>query len=155
MVRRLKIWDRRVKLQRHGMELVHIPRMEWCTNTEPPVIPCLGSIQQLGHQSHVLAFTDISSALGWIHKASFESLNEGFHYTVAQWLGWTLVSNKASLYSQHIKVTKNVILDSLLTGFNILDQSLTKKSTPFYHIRQRHHYISNFHPEILSPGYFH
>ena len=27
------------------------------------------NIQKLGHGSHILAFTDRSSALGWMHKA--------------------------------------------------------------------------------------
>ena len=46
---------------------------------------------------------------------------------VAQWMGWTLVSNEAFLYSQHIKVTENIIVESLSRDFNISDQSLTKQ----------------------------
>ena len=46
---------------------------------------------------------------------------------VAQWLGWTLISNKVSLYSQHIKRTKNIIADSLSRDFNISSQYFTKK----------------------------
>ena len=42
-----------------------------------------------------------------------------------RWLGWTLVSNKVSLYSQHIKVTDNIIPDLSSRNFNISDQSLT------------------------------
>ena len=113
------------------------------------------TIQQLGYGSHVPAFTNSSSALGWMHKLSFDPVNKEGHDTVAQWLGWTLVSNNSYLYSQHIKGTKNTIADSLSRDFNISYQSLTKKSNPFYHLRQRHHSTSNCHPEILSPGYFH
>ena len=84
------------------------------------------TIQQLGHRSHILSFTGISSALRWMHEASFDPVNKGGHDTVAQWLGCTLVSNEASLYSQHIKVTKNIIVDSHSRDFNISYQSLTQ-----------------------------
>ena len=43
-----------------------------------------------------------------------------------QWIGWTLFSNKASLYSQRIKGTNNIIVDSLSRDFDISDQYLTK-----------------------------
>ena len=56
------------------------------------------TIQQLGHVSHILAFTDSSSALGWMHKASFDPLNAESHNAVARWIGWTLISNETSLY---------------------------------------------------------
>ena len=84
------------------------------------------NIQKLGYGTYVLAFTDSSSALGWIHKESFDQVNKGCHDTVTRWLGWKLVSNKISLYSKHIKVTKNIIVESLSRDFNISDQSLTK-----------------------------
>ena len=113
------------------------------------------NIQQLGHKSHVLAFTDSSITLGWMHKASFDPVNEVCHDTVARWLGLTLASQRALVYYQHIKGTKNIIEDSLSRDFNISDQSLTKKITPLYHLRQRHHSTSNFHLDILSPGYCH
>ena len=53
--------------------------------------------QELGHGSHILAFTDISSYLGWIPKASFDPVNEGCYDMVAQCLGCTLVGNEVSL----------------------------------------------------------
>ena len=56
------------------------------------------NIQQQGHGSHVLAFMDSSSALGWMHKSSFDPVKKVCHGTVARWLGWTLVSNEVSLY---------------------------------------------------------
>ena len=85
------------------------------------------TIQQLGHKYHVLDFTDISSSLGWINKASFDPVKVGGHYTVAQWMVWKLDSNEGYIYSQNIKGTENIIVDSLSRGFNISDQSLTKK----------------------------
>ena len=69
------------------------------------------TILQMGHGSHILAFIDISSALGWMHKESFNPVIAESHDAVALWLGWTLVSNKSSLYSQHIKGTEKIIAD--------------------------------------------
>ena len=40
---------------------------------------------------------------------------------VVLWLGWTIFSNKTSLYSQHIKGTEKIIADSLSRDFNISD----------------------------------
>ena len=70
------------------------------------------TILQLGQGSHILAFKDRSSTLGWMHKASFDPVNSESHDAVAQWLGWTLVSNETSLYSQHITGTEKIIADS-------------------------------------------
>ena len=69
------------------------------------------NIQQLGHVYHALAFMNSSSALGWMHKAYFDPLNEVGHYMNERWLGWTLVSNEVYLYCQHIKGTDNVITE--------------------------------------------
>ena len=69
------------------------------------------TILQLGQGSHILSFTDSSSALGWMHKASFDPVNAESHDAVTRWLGWMLVNNETSLYSQHIKRTENIIAD--------------------------------------------
>ena len=42
-------------------------------------------IQKLVKASRILAHTDSLSALGHIHKASFEPVNEEFHNTVYRW----------------------------------------------------------------------
>ena len=55
-------------------------------------------ILQMVQGSHILAFIDSSSALGWIHKAYFDPVKVESHDIVARRLGWTLVS-------QHIKGT--------------------------------------------------
>ena len=62
-----------------------------------------------------------------MHKVSFDPVNEGGHDTVVWWLCYKLVSNKASLLSQHTKGTKNIIAYSLSRDFNISDQFLTNK----------------------------
>ena len=70
-----------------------------------PAVTIYMTILQLGQGSHILAFIDSSSALGWMHKASFDPVNAESHDAVAGWLGWVLVSHKTSLYSQYIKGT--------------------------------------------------
>ena len=85
------------------------------------------TILQMGQGSHILSFTDSYRSLGWIHKASFGPVNTESHNAVARWLVWKLVSNDTSLYSQHTKVTENIIADSLSWDFYISDQTLTKK----------------------------
>ena len=102
------------------------------------------TILKLGQGSHILAFTDSSSALGWMHKASFDPVNAESHYAVARWIGWTLVSNETSLYSQHIKGTENIIADSLSRDFHSSYQTLTKifnqilppQTAAYFHIKQ-------------------
>ena len=102
------------------------------------------TILQLGQGSHILAFTDSSSALGWMHKASFDPLNAKSHDAVAQWLGWTLISHETCLYSQHIKGTENIISDSLSrdlhksnqTLTNIFNQILPQQTAASFHIKQ-------------------
>ena len=101
------------------------------------------NILQLGQGSHILAFTDISSTLGWMHKASFDPVNAESHDAVARWLGWTLVSNETSLYSQHIKGTENIIADSFSRDFHKSDQTLKKfnqilpqQTAALFHIKQ-------------------
>ena len=82
------------------------------------------TILQMGQGSHILVFKDSSSTLVWMQKESFDPVNSESHDAVARWLGWTLVSNKKSLYSQHIKGTENIIADSLSRDFHMSDQTL-------------------------------
>ena len=67
------------------------------------------TIQKLVHSSHSLPFTDSSSALGWVHRASSYPENSESHDAISSWISWTLLSNETSLYSQHINVTENTI----------------------------------------------
>ena len=98
----------------------------------------------MGQGSHILAFTDSSSALGWMNKTSVDPVNTEYNDAVARWLGWKIVSNKTSLYSQHIKGTGNIIADSLLQDSHRSDQTLTKtfnqilpqQTAVLFHIKQ-------------------
>ena len=102
------------------------------------------TILKMGQGSHILAFSDSSSALGWMHKASFDPVNAESHNAVAFWIGWTLVSHDTSLYSQHIKGTENIIVDYLSRDFHKSDQTLTKvfnqilpqQTAALFHIKQ-------------------
>ena len=70
-------------------------------------------ILKMGQGSHILEFTYSSSTLVWMHKTSFDTVNAESHNAVAHWFRWTIVINKTSLYSEHIKGTKNIIVDYL------------------------------------------
>ena len=76
---------------------------------------------KMGQGSHVLDFSDSSSVLVWMHKASFDPVNTESHDAVPRWLGQTLVSNEKSLYSQHIKGTEKIIADYLSRDFHRSD----------------------------------
>ena len=72
----------------------------------------------------VLAFTDSSSALGWMYKASFP-IEQHTHDKVARWLALKSIDNNATLYSQHIKGSHNFIADSLSRDHHIDESVLT------------------------------
>ena len=61
----------------------------------------------------ILNFTDNSSALGWLYKASFNPVTHAAHDTVARHLATLLLKHDATLYSQHIKGSQNIVADSL------------------------------------------
>ena len=72
----------------HGIALVHNPK--WHGVITLNLLEFLGSavsiymnIKQLGHGSHVLAFTYIPSSIRWMIKVSFDPVNEGVQNTVA------------------------------------------------------------------------
>ena len=78
---------------------------------------------QKEHQ-HILAFTDTSSALEWLHKAYFLNSQKA-HNGVARYLAKLLVRKESNLYSQHIKGTHNFIADSLARDHHISTDQLT------------------------------
>lgn len=72
----------------------------------------------------ILSFTDSSSALGWLYKASFaESMP--VHNHVARWLATQLMEHDSALYSQHIRGLENFIADSLSRDHHLTTQQLT------------------------------
>ena len=98
----------------------------------------------------LLAFTDSSSALGWLYKASF-TYNQPAHDEVARWLAKTLIDNDSALYSQHIRGIHNIIADMLSRDCHIpathlvhMFQLLLPQQTP------KNFRISTIPPEIIS-----
>ena len=112
-------WRWRIPCACHGVLTLNL--LDFLVSETPMYM----TIQKLGHGSHIPVFTDTSIDLGWMHKDSFEPVNEESHDTVARWLGWTLASNKVYIYSQYIKGTNNIIADLLSRDFHISYQSLT------------------------------
>ena len=80
-------WCWYIPTRKHGVLTLNL--MEFLDSELSPYM----TIHQLGHGDHVLSFMDSSSALVWMHKASFDPVNEGGHDMVARWLDWTLISN--------------------------------------------------------------
>ena len=82
------------------------------------------TIRSARGSTKILAFTDNSSALGWLYKASFAKC-QPVHDTVARWLATTLMNNNAALYSQHIRGKHNFIADVLSRDDHISNEQLT------------------------------
>ena len=89
---------------------------------------------------------DGSSAQGWIQKSSFDPFREEPHDKVAIWFGWTLIIKKVYLYSHHIKLTNNIIEDSLSREFHPSDKSFINI---FKHILPLHA-AESFHIKIMT-----
>ena len=61
-----------------------------------------------------------------MYKAFLDPVKSESHDAVSRWLGWTLVSNDTSLYSQHTKGTEKIIAYSLSRYLYRSEQTLTK-----------------------------
>ena len=72
----------------------------------------------------ILTFTDISSALGWLHAANLSS-SQPIHNKVARWLATTQMTHDSAPYSQHIPGKYNIISDSLSRDKHSSNQRLT------------------------------
>ena len=79
----------------------------------------------------ILAYTDSSSALGWLYKASFSSSMPA-HDKVARWLALELMSYDSALYSQHIRGRHNIIADSLSRDHYLSITQLTNSFLRLY-----------------------
>ena len=82
------------------------------------------TISKSGIIHKVLAFTDNSSAVECLYKASFKNCQPA-HDKVARWLVSTLIQHDSALYSQHIKGSHNVIADILSRDTYIPSELLT------------------------------
>ena len=119
----------------------------------PLATPIYITIQQLEQLHHVISFIDSSSDLGWIHKASFDPVDEKPQDMMSRFLLWTTVRNEVYLNSQHIKGLKNIIADSLSRDLHRSDIYLTTIFKSILPLHLRRHYTSNHFPEILPHAY--
>ena len=73
---------------------------------------------------HILAFTDNSSALGWMHHSTFDPVNNPQHDDLARHLASFLIKHEATLFSQHIPGEQNVTADCLSRDFHLSDTAI-------------------------------
>ena len=85
------------------------------------------TLQSTDTPQKVLSLTDSTSALGWLHKASFPE-SKPIHDKVARWLAIKLMEKESSLYSQHIAGKFNMIADSNFCG----ERQYTEWGSKFY-----------------------
>ena len=72
-----------------------------------------------------LAFTDNSSALGWLYKASFHPATKNHHDKIARYFARFMMKNEHSLYASHIPGVCNEVADALSRRFDLNDKNLT------------------------------
>ena len=72
----------------------------------------------------ILAYTNSSSALGWLYKESF-SEEQPEHDEVSRWLELWLMKYDSALYYQHIRGIQNFIADVLSRDHHLTDEQLT------------------------------
>ena len=105
------------------------------------------SLTQDKHHSsypHILAFTDSSSALGWMHHSTFNPVKDPNHDKTARYLARMLFKYEASLYSEHIPGVHNHTADSLSRDFHLSDKniiSLIKSFAPPSQVPQNLHLV--------------
>ena len=88
------------------------------------VVTIFISLKNKEKDSKILAFTDNSSALGWLHKASFHPASQSSHDKVARKFAQFMIKNEFSLYSEHIKGDNNNVADALSRNFNLNNTDL-------------------------------
>jgi hypothetical protein len=82
---------------------------------------------------HILAFTDNSSAAGWLFHSTFNPIKDKCHDDIARFLARLLFTHNATLHPEHIPSKDNDIADSLSRDFHLNDQNL----------------LSLLHPQLL------
>jgi hypothetical protein len=68
---------------------------------------------------NILAYTDSSSALGWLYHSTFNPVKDLQHDKVARHFANLLFKNEATIYPEHIPGKHNVIADSLSRDFHL------------------------------------
>ena len=76
------------------------------------------TIQEADWLQKQLAFTDSSSALGWLYTSNFMT-NQSAHDEVGRWLVTSLITNDSALYSQRIRGVHSIIANILSHDWHI------------------------------------
>lgn len=79
-----------------------------------------------GEHPHILAFSDSSSAIGWLYHSTFNPSTNLMHDVVARYLASFMIDEEASLFSEHIAGNQNVIADCLSRDFHLNNTELTQ-----------------------------
>ena len=74
----------------------------------------------------ILSILDSTSAIGWLHKSSFDETSQSIQSELARHLALMMLNNNSCLYSQHIPGETNVIADSLSRDFHIPSDTLSR-----------------------------
>ena len=74
---------------------------------------------------HILAFTDSSSALGWLYHSTFNPTTHLPHDKLARHLAQLLFKNESTIYPEHIPGIENDVADSLSRDIHLTTPSLT------------------------------
>jgi hypothetical protein len=85
------------------------------------------SLQEDNHNCshpHILAFTDNSSAMGWLYHSTFNPVKNQQHDKIARYLAHLLFINEATIYPEHIPGKNNSIADSLSRDFQLSNDNL-------------------------------
>ncbi len=96
------------------------------------VVTIILTLQGREKDSRIFAFTDNSSALGWLHKASFHPATQHKHDFVARELARFMVKNEFSIFSEHIKGEQNSVADTLSREFSLTKSELTSHITRLF-----------------------
>ena len=70
---------------------------------------------------HILAFTDSSSALGWLYHSTFNPVKNHQHDNVARYLSNIILQANATLHPEHVPGRHNEIADVLSRDFHLSD----------------------------------
>ena len=90
------------------------------------VITIMLTLERKEKDRKILAFTDNSSALGWLYKASFHPATQTSHDKIARKFAHFMMKQEHSLYSEHIKGDSNNIADALSQEFSLPKNKLTR-----------------------------
>ena len=76
---------------------------------------------------HIVALSENSSTVEWLHTSSFCPSNQQELDILARWISKRLLFSNNKLFPQHIKGESNVIDDSLSRDFTLSDSELLNK----------------------------